>query len=134
MGFQRMRCQSGSDHRLEADATFDRLDDQIFPHIHRQGERLHDKMLTIAIDDEAGQSIALAPNHAAKFCIDLSTRPVFRRLSDATFKKVEIEILFPSGKTPRDNLRLRIVNRASNQMIFAIFERDHVAINWLAKD
>ena len=51
-----------------------RLNDQIFPHVHRQRERLQDEMIAVAIDDHARQSVALAPDEAAKSRIDSAPR------------------------------------------------------------
>ena len=85
-------------------------------------------MLAVAIDDHARQSVALAPDHAAKFRIDLAADAVICRLCDSALKKIEIEVLSLPRKTACDDLRFRIINRTADQMIFTIFERNDVAI------
>ncbi len=79
-------------------------------------------MIAIAIDDHAGKSIALAPDDAAKLQIDTSSRSVFGGLRDTAAKEVQIEVLFPPRETSPHNLRFRVINRAADQMIPAVFE------------
>src|SRR6478735_9929213 len=98
--------------------------DQILSHIHRQRERLQDKIAAVTIDDHARKTVAFAPHHAAQLCIDVSPVPVFGSLLDAAPEKILIKVLPSSRETARDTLRFRIVNRAPNQMVFAVLERN----------
>ena len=91
-------------------------------------------MFAVAIDDHAGQSVALAPNHAAQFWIDISTVTVLGGLRDAAFEKIKIEILPLPRKATRDNLRLGIVNRTADQTIAPVFQRNHVAIRRISEN
>ena len=91
-------------------------------------------MVAVAIDDHAGQSVALAPDHAAKLIVDLAPFAVFGRLRDPALEEIKIEVLFPPRKTPRHDLRFRIVNRAADQMVLAVFERNHVAVRRFAEN
>jgi hypothetical protein len=50
------------------------------------------------------------------------------RLLDPAPEKILIKILLPPRETARNNLRFRIVNGAPNQMVFAVLERNHIAI------
>ena len=61
-----------------------------------------------------GKSVAFAPNDAAKPRIDASPRTVFCRLRDSAFEEIQVQILFPARETARHNLRLGIVNRATD--------------------
>ena len=114
--------------------SFNRLNDQIFSAVHRQRERLQNKMIAIAIDNHSRQSVALAPDQATKSRIDSASRAIFRRLRDAALEKIEIEILFPARKTPRHDLRFAVVNRAPDQMVVPVFERNHIAIGRFAEN
>ena len=98
------------------------------PHVHRQRERLHHKIVAVPVDDQPGKSVAFAPNNAAKPWIEMSPRTVFCRLCDSAFEEIQIQVLFPSRETARHNLRLGIVNRATDQMILTVLERDDVSV------
>ena len=111
-----------------------RLDDEIFAPIHRQRERLQDKMIAVAIDDHAGQTIAFAPDQPTELRIHSAARAIFHRLREPARKKIRIEFLPASRKTPGDDLRFGIVNRAAEQPVFSVFQRDDVAVGWIAKD
>ena len=89
--------------------------DQILSYVHRQCERLQDEIVAVTIDDQARKTVAFAPHHAAQLCIDVSPVPVFGRLLDAAPEKILIKILPSPRKTARNNLRFRIVNRATDQ-------------------
>src|SRR4029077_14227952 len=67
-----------------------RIGDQIFSHVHRQGERLHHEMIAEPVDDQPRQSIAFAPNNSAKPWIDASSSAVLRRLADAPFEEIQV--------------------------------------------
>ena len=110
-----------------------RPNDQLFSLIHREGQRLQHKMIAVAIDDHAGQSVAFAPDEAAKSRIDPAPRPVLDRLRDPALKEIEIEILFPPRKTPRHDLRFGVVNRAPEKTVAAVLERNDVAVGRIAE-
>ena len=108
--------------------------DQILSHVHRQRERLQNEIVAVTIDDHARQTVAFAPHNAPQFWIDTSPVAIFGSLRDAALEEIQIEILSSSRKTARDNLRFRIVNRAPNQMIAAILERNHVAVDRISEN
>ena len=85
-------------------------------------------LVTVAVDDYAGQSVALAPNQAAKSIVYSAPFTIFGRLRDPAFEKIEIKVLLPSREAPRHNLRLGIIDRAADQMIAPILERNNVAV------
>src|SRR5712691_8703846 len=90
-------------------------------------------MIAVTIDDHPGQPVALAPNDPAQFWIDPSPVAVVGRLANAAFEKIKIEILPLPRKTARHDLRPGIVNRAPDQTIAAILERNDVAVYWVAE-
>ncbi len=47
---------------------------------------------------------------------------------------LEVENLFPSRKALRHDLRFRVINHASDQMIFAISNRNDVVISRISKN
>ncbi len=107
---------------------FQRPNDQLFSLIHREGERLQNEMVAVAIDDHAGQPIALAPDQPAKSRIDPAPRPILDRLRDSALEKIEIELLFPAREPPGHDLRFRVVDRAPDQMVATVLERDDIAV------
>ena len=107
---------------------FQRPDDQFFPLIHRQGQRLEHEMVAVTIDDHAGQPIALAPDKPAKPRIDPAPRPIFHRLRDPALEKIEIEILFPARETARHDLRFGVVDRAPHEVVAPVLERNDIAV------
>ena len=97
-------------------------------------ERLQDEIVAVTIDDHARKTVAFAPHHAAQLCIDVSPVPVFGSLLDAAPEKILIKVLPSPRETARNNLRFRIVNRAPNQMVFAVLERNHIAIHGISEN
>src|SRR4051812_26042715 len=110
------------------------IQDRILSHVHRQRERLQNKIVAITINDHPRKTVAFAPHHAAQLCIDVPPVSIFRSLLDTASEKILIKILSSPRKTARNNLRFGIVNGASNQMIFAVFERNHVAVGGISKN
>src|SRR5712692_11622209 len=110
-----------------------RVQDRVFPHVHRERQRLQYETITIAIDNHSRQSIAFAPDDAAKLRIDSASRSIFGGLGDAALKKIEIKILFAARETPRHDLRLAVVNRAANQVILPVLERNDITIRRMAE-
>src|SRR6476620_9139639 len=108
--------------------------DQILSHIHRQRDRLLAEIVAVTIDDHARKTVAFAPHHAAQLWIDVSPVPVFGSLLDAAPEKILIKVLPSPRETARNNLRFRIVNGAPNQMIFAVLERNDIAIRWISEN
>ena len=90
-------------------------------------------MVAVTIDDHAGQAVAFAPDDATKLGVDIASRAIFRRLRDPALKKIQIEILPATRETPRHNLRFAVVDRAADQMIAAVFERDDIAVHRVAE-
>src|SRR5207253_5244324 len=60
--------------------------------------------------------------------IDPAAGSVFDRLGNAARKKIEVELLFAPRETPRHDLRFGIVNGAADQVVTAVFERNHVPV------
>src|SRR5205823_14719853 len=58
------------DDRDRSKKIDNRRDDERFPQIHRQGQGLQNEIVAVAVEDYPGQTVALAPNHAAQFRID----------------------------------------------------------------
>src|SRR5207237_3520031 len=58
----------------------------------------------------------------------MSPRAVFSGLCDAAFEEIKIEILPLSRETAGGDLRFGIVNRAADQTIAPVLQRNHVAI------
>ena len=121
------------DDRSRAEHASQRLDDQLLPHVHRERQRLQHELIAVAIDDHARQSVALAPDHSAQPRIHAATRAIFHRLCDAALEKIEIERLFPARETPRHDLRFAVVDRAADEVILAVLQRDDVAIGGIAE-
>src|SRR5262245_43095450 len=111
-----------------------RVHDQTFPHVHRERERLQDEMVAVTIDDHTRKTVAFTPHHAAQLCIDISSIAVLGSLLDTPTEKIPIKILASPRETPRNNLRLGIVDGASNQMVFAVLERNHIAIRGFSEN
>jgi hypothetical protein len=65
---------------------------------------LQDEVIAVSIHDYSRQPVALAPNQPAQTQIDSTPGAVLHRLADAPLEKIEIEILFSSRKTARDDL------------------------------
>jgi hypothetical protein len=80
------------------------------------------EVISVAIDDDSGETVAFAPDDATQFWIDVSSVAIFGSLSDAAPKKIQIKILPAPGETARHNLRFGIVNGAPDQMVFAVLE------------
>src|SRR5438445_4598376 len=111
---------------LAARATFKQIDncvrDYFFSHVHGERERLQNKIIAVAINDHPWKPVALAPDDATKLCIHISPQAVFRRLRNPAFEEIQVEVLFSPRETARNDLRFRIINRAADQMILAVFE------------
>ncbi len=90
-----------------------RFDDERLPLVHREGERLQHQVIAVAVDDHAGKPVALAPDEAAKTWIDPAAFAVCQRLRDSALEKIEVELLAFARETPRDDLRLAVVDRAA---------------------
>ena len=116
------------DRNLLSEKIGHRIRNQFLSHVHCQRQRLQNEMVTVAVDDYAGQSVALAPNQAAKSIVYSAPFTIFGRLRDPAFEKIEIKVLLPSREAPRHNLRLGIIDRAADQMIAPILERNNVAV------
>src|SRR5262249_53297264 len=109
------------------------LRDQILSDVHRQGQRLQNKVLSIAVDDHAGKTVAFAPHDATQFRFNTPPVTVFGSLHDTAPKEIQIQILPSPRETARNDLRFGIVNGAPDQMIPAVLERNHIAIRGLSE-
>ena len=114
-------------------AVLQRLDDQALSQVHPQRQRLQDRVIAVAIDDHARQSIALAPDDAAKSRIDPAPLPILHGLRDPALEKIEIEVLPPPRESPGHDLRFAVVNRAADQVISSVFQRNDVAIRRISE-
>ena len=102
------------------------LSDQVFALIHRQRQGLQCHIVAIAVDDDSREAIAFAPNDPAQFWTDAGEfLPVLDRPLDPPHEEIAIEHLFPSGKTTRDDLRLRIVDRRAQHPVSLICEGNY---------
>ena len=108
-----------------------RFREQRLPLVHGQRERLHHEMIAVAIDDHAGQPVALAPDEPAETRVHLAPCAVIDGLLEPALEKVEVEILALPGKTPGDDLRLGVVDGGAEQPILPVLERHDVAIGRL---
>ncbi len=112
---------------------FQRPNDKLFSLIHRQRERLQNKQIAIAIDNNSGESVALAPDDATEPRIDSAPLPVLDRLRDPALKKIEIQLLSSARKSAGHDLRFGVVDRAPKKTVASILERDHVAVGGISK-
>ena len=95
---------------------------------------MQNRAAAIAIHNHPWQPIALAPDHATQPRIHSAPYSIFCRLRDPPLKKIQIEFLFSSRKSPRHDLRFAVINRAPDQPVFSILERNHIAVRRVAKD
>src|SRR5438132_5072251 len=95
---------------------------------------MQDKLLAVSIENDAGQSVALAPDNAMQLGIYLPSLAIFRRSRNSSFEEIEIELLPPVRKTARHNLRFGIPHRAPHHSIAPILNRNNIAIGWITED
>ena len=95
---------------------------------------MQNKIIAIPINDQPGQPVALAPNQAAESRVQAATRSIFDRLRDSALEEIEIEILFPAREPARHDLGFRIIDRAPDQVIPPVLERNDVAVVRPAED
>ena len=55
------------------------------------------------------------------------------RLLDATLEEIRVKILAASREAPRHDLRFAVVNRAAEEVILAVLERDDIPIGGVAE-
>ena len=97
-----------------SEGAFESFNDECLSKVHRQRQSLQNHLVAVAIDDHAGQTVALAPNYAAQPRIDTSPRAIFNRLGDSALEKIQIEVLSSPRKAPRHDLRFAVVDRAAD--------------------
>lgn len=105
----------------------ERRDDQIEPLAHREGESLDDEMAFVAVHDQAGQAVGLAPHDAGEILVEIEPLSQFKRLPNPTEEELRIKILPAAGEPAGDNLRVGIVDRAAERTVVEILQRDHVS-------
>jgi hypothetical protein len=105
-----------------------RPNDQLLSLVHRERQRLEDKLIAVTIDNYSRESVTLAPDDPAEPRIDPTPRPIFDRLCDPPLEKIEIQILAPPRESPGDDLRFAVVNRAADQAVSSVLQRNNVAI------
>ena len=103
------------------------LDDEVFAQIHREGERLEHEEVAVAVDDDAGEAVGLAPDEAAEVQIDVGGFAHLDGALDAAREEVEIEILAAVGEQTRGDLRHRVVDGAAEGLAAHVLEMDDVA-------
>ena len=94
--------------------------------VHGHRERLHHQHIGIAVDDETGQAIALAPHKAHHF---LPRKPAFAQhgcLGNAAGKEIAVQVLLTTGEAARHNLRMRIIHGRSQVTVALILEQHHI--------
>ena len=102
--------------------------------VHGKSERLHDEVVAVTIDDEAGDAVAFTPHEPPEARVAASALAVGDGLGDAALEEVEVEFLPLAGEAAGDDLRLGVVNRRAEQPIFAVFYRDDVAVFGFSPD
>lgn len=107
---------------------FESLDQDGFALVHGQGEGLKNEVFSVAVDDDAGKTIAFAPDLAAEIFCEAVAESVFTGHGDAALKEVEVEILSLTGEPAGNDLGATVVDRRAQHTISAIFERDNVAV------
>jgi phosphoribosylaminoimidazole-succinocarboxamide synthase len=117
-----------------SEGVFESFHDHCLSKVHRQRQGLQNQIVAVPIDDHPGQSVALAPNDAAQPRIDTSPRAIFDGLHGPPLKEIEIEVLAPAGKTSCHDLRFAVVNRAPDQVILPVLERNDIAIGRAAEN
>ena len=90
-------------------------DDGGAPHFGTGREELAHEVVPVAVHDEPRQPVALAPHEARGRRGDAALPAILHRLRDAAAEKISIQILPLPRETPRDDLRLRVVERAAEQ-------------------
>ncbi len=103
------------------------LDDQLLALRHRQGQGLQHQVVAVAVDDDAGQAVGLAPDQAAELRIDPGLDAAFQRALDAADEEVEVEVLAAVREQPGADLRLRIVDGAAQRLATRVLELHDVA-------
>ena len=104
-----------------------RVADDLLAQVHGERERLDGEVVAVAVHDQAGDAVGLAPDEAAERFIDAGALAEFDGLADAAGEKIEIEVLAAAREAAGDDLRLRIVNRRAERAVAEILERDDVA-------
>ena len=85
-------------------------------------------MIAVAVDDHAGEPVALAPDQPSKLRIESAPGPVVDGLLEAALEEFEVEVLALAREAPGDDLGLGIVDGGADEAVLAILERDDVAV------
>ena len=102
-------------------------DDEIFALVHGEGEGLEDEVLAVAVDDDAGEAVGLAPDGTRELRIDIEMRAEFLSLLDAPDEKVVVEGLFSPREAPGDDLGGGIVNSGAEGTVLEVLEANDFA-------
>ena len=84
-------------------------------------------MVAVAIDNQPGNAVGLAPNQPGQRFVDGKPFAQLDRLVDAALEKIQVQILAATRKPAGDDLRFRIENGGSQRPVAEIFQRDHVS-------
>jgi hypothetical protein len=83
---------------------FQGLDDQVFSLIHGDRQRLDHQIAAVAINNQPGEPIALAPDQPSRVAILRPLLPDLMGLPDSPKEKFQIKLLATAGKSTRDDL------------------------------
>ena len=103
------------------------LADDVAAQVHGQGQRLDAEVGAVAIDDEAGQAVAFAPDEAAEEFIEAAAAAMLDGLADAAGEEIQVEVLAAAGEAAGDDLGVRVIDRGAERAVAKILEGDHVA-------
>lgn len=108
------------------------LDNEVLSLEHGEGEGLDDEVVAVAIHDEAGKAVGLAPNEAAEGGVDARVGAGLDGALDAALKEVEVQILTAVREEAGGDLRLRVVDGGAKWLAANVFEGDDIAGLWIA--
>src|SRR5581483_3287360 len=111
-----------------------RLHHEVFSLVHRKCQRLKNEIIPIAVENYPWQTVAFAPNYAPNLGKNVSPVPIIIRLCNSAFEKVEIEILPLSRDPACHDLRLGVVDRAPNELVPPVFQRNDISVGRIAKN
>jgi hypothetical protein len=93
------------------------LRDEFAAFVHRQGQGLEHEVVPVAIDDNAGQTVAFAPDQPSQPFVHSIAAAVVERDGDSTLKEIEIKLLTLPTEAAGNDIGLRIVDGAAQKLV-----------------
>ena len=113
---------------------FDGVGDEVLALVHREGERLQDGAVAVAVEDQARQSVAFAPDFAAGAGVESEFVAVFARHRDAAAEEVGVEVLALTREAAGGDFRAAVVDGAAEKAVALVFQSDDGAVLRLSGD